>query len=247
MKLSVHALGLIVAMGSLAVTPSRARAVTVRGHVTLVNPGKASKHPDDSNVVVWLTPLSASWDQLREAQAQSDPRRFRIVQKHKQFDPHLLVVPLGAAVEFPNLDPLFHNVFSLFEGKRFDLGLYEAGTTRTVKFDRPGVSYIFCNIHSEMSAVVVVVKSPYYGISGPAGEIKISNVIPGRYRLEVWHERALPETLKSLSREITVQENSGFFGDVRLPLTRGLIPPHKNKYGHDYDEPTPPEPLYEQP
>jgi plastocyanin len=247
MRPSIHALGLIVVLGGFSVMPSRTQVVTVRGRVTLVNTGKATKHPNDSNVVVWLTPLSVSWDQLREVQSQSDPPRYRIVQKHKQFDPHLLVVPLGAAVEFPNLDPLFHNVFSLFDGKRFDLGLYEAGTTRTVKFDRPGVCYIFCNIHSEMSAVVVVVKTPYYGISGPAGEIKIPGVIPGRYKLEVWHEGALPAALKNLSREITVLDNYGFFGDIRVPLTRGLIPPHKNKYGRDYDEPTPTNSLYEQP
>ena len=77
-------------------------------------------------------------------------------QKNKAFEPHLLVVTIGSNVEFPNDDPWFHNVFSLFNGKRFDLGLYEAGTTRTVHFEREGVSYIFCNIHPEMSAVVVV-------------------------------------------------------------------------------------------
>ena len=67
----------------------------------------------------------------------------------------MLVVPVGSVVAFPNRDPFFHNVFSLFEGKRFDLGLYEAGSTRDVLFDKPGVSYIFCNIHAEMSAVVI--------------------------------------------------------------------------------------------
>ena len=88
-------------------------------------------------------------------------------QKNKTFEPHLLVVTKGSTVEFPNLDPWFHNVFSLFNGKKFDLGLYEAGTTRTVHFDREGVSYIFCNIHPEMSAVVVVVASSYYGAWPP--------------------------------------------------------------------------------
>ena len=83
-------------------------------------------------------------------------------QKNKTFEPHLLVVTKGSTVDFPNRDPWFHNVFSLFNGKRFDLGLYEAGTSRTVHFDREGISYIFCNIHPEMSAVVVVLASQYF-------------------------------------------------------------------------------------
>ena len=81
----------------------------------------------------------------------------------------MLVVPAGSLVEFPNRDPFFHNVFSLFEGKRFDLGLYEAGTTRTVRFDRPGISYIFCNIHPEMSAVIITVSTPLYAIAKEDG------------------------------------------------------------------------------
>lgn len=106
----------------------------------------------------------------------------RLVQRNKSFEPHVLVVPVGSVVEFPNQDPFFHNVFSLFEGKRFDLGLYEAGTTRNVVFDKPGISYIFCNIHSEMSAVVIAVGSPYYGISDQRGRVSIPNVPPAGTR-----------------------------------------------------------------
>src|SRR6266496_895518 len=118
-------------------------------------------------------------------------RRFRLIQQRKRFEPHLLVVAVGSTVEFPNLDPFFHNVFSLFEGKRFDLGLYEAGSIRNVSFDRPGISYIFCNIHAEMSAVVIAVPTPYYAISSVKGEIVLANVPVGRYAMHVWYETAL--------------------------------------------------------
>ena len=87
------------------------------------------------------------------------------MQKDKTFTPHLLVIPTGSTVDFPNLDPFFHNVFSEFNGKRFDLGLYESGSSRTVHFDHDGVSYIFCNIHPEMSAVIVTLSTPYFGVS----------------------------------------------------------------------------------
>ena len=107
-------------------------------------------------------------------------------QKNKAFEPHLLVVTKGSSVDFPNQDPWFHNVFSLFNGKKFDLGLYEAGTSRTVHFDREGVSYIFCNIHPEMSAVVVVVSSPYYAVVGRNGDFSIAGTPPGKYTLHVW-------------------------------------------------------------
>ena len=127
-------------------------------------------------------------------------------QKNKSFEPHLLVVTKGSSVDFPNRDPWFHNVFSLFNGKRFDLGLYEAGTSRTVHFDREGVSYIFCNIHPEMSAVVVVLSSPYFAIPNKQGDFSIAAVPPGRYILHVWNENALPATLQALSREVTVSE-----------------------------------------
>ena len=102
-----------------------------------------------------------------------------------------------SAVEFPNLDPWFHNVFSLYKGERFDLGLYEAGSSRTVHFERAGVSFIFCNIHPEMSAYVLALGTPYFAVSDHRGNIRIADVPPGRYRIEVWFERAeSPDTAK---------------------------------------------------
>jgi plastocyanin len=192
-----------------------------------------------------LAPIAGTADRVT---ARGPARQhLRLLQKHKRFEPHLLVVPVGAAVEFPNLDPFFHNVFSLFEGKRFDLGLYEAGTTRIMRFDRPGICYIFCNIHPEMSAIVFVMATSYYGVSNGAGDIVLPDVPPGRYQLQVWHERSLPEALKTLSREITISEDSRSLGIIRLSESGTLMVTHKNKYGRDYDAPTPASPLYEQP
>src|SRR5215469_8130078 len=113
--------------------------------------------------VVWLQPRAPS------LVPTAAPGHFTLLQKDRAFVPHLLVIPAGSVVSFPNADPFFHNVFSLFNGKRFDLGLYEAGATREVVFSRVGVSYIFCNIHPEMSAVVVALSTPFYGISDKKG------------------------------------------------------------------------------
>lgn len=219
-----------------------AQGVTVTAEVALVNGGKKSKEHRASNVVLWLTPVgSQSIPSLPVPQASNLPR---LVQRNKSFEPHVLVVPVGSVVEFPNQDPFFHNVFSLFEGKRFDLGLYEAGTTRNVVFDKPGISYIFCNIHSEMSAVVIAVGSPYYGISDQRGRVSIPNVPPGRYTLRIWYEDILPEELSNLNREVTISEDASNLGAMRLPATE--VPQgHKNLYGHDYPPPLPDSPTYE--
>jgi len=215
-----------------------AQSLTVTGRVTLLAPASRGRPADNSNAVVYLTPL--------EATTGSPPRRnepgshrFQLVQKNKRFTPHLLVVPVGAVVEFPNEDPFFHNVFSLFEGQRFDLGLYEAGATRTITFNKPGVSYIFCNIHPEMSAVVIVTKYPYHAISNTAGDVTIDDVPAGRYQLNIWHERCAAEVLRSVSREVVLLPGSTSLGELRLPESGDLLSKHLNKYGRDYDPTAP--------
>jgi len=255
MKRMTHRSNFLLLAALAACGVSRAQEVMVTGRVVLVEPeqsGRPGKARDNSNAVVWLDPLSNGTPQngatqAAAAEAPQNPRALRLVQKQKHFTPHVLVVPVGAAVEFPNLDPFFHNVFSLFEGKRFDLGLYESGSTRRVRFDRPGVCYIFCNIHPEMSAVVVVLETPYGAVSNRAGDFSIAAVPPGQYQLEVWHERAIPEALKSLSRVVTISGDSRSLGVIRLSESGNLAGGHQNKYGRDYDAPIPPNPLYEQP
>src|ERR1700730_19338603 len=112
-----------------------------------------SKAPDTSNVAIWLVPLEPAGAAIPASNRLPNPPQ--LLQRNKTFEPHVLIVPLGTMVEFPNQDPFFHNIFSLYDGRRFDLGLYESGTKRSVRFDRPGVSFLFCNIHAEMSAVVL--------------------------------------------------------------------------------------------
>jgi plastocyanin len=217
-----------------------AQNVTVTAEVALVAGIKNSKAQGADNVVLWLTPSGVS---ANPSPAQSTAR-LRLVQKNKSFEPHVLVVPVGAVVEFPNRDPFFHNVFSLFEGKRFDLGLYEAGSTRNVVFDKPGISYIFCNIHSEMSAVIIALSTPYYGISDAHGRVSIAGVPPGRYTLHTWYEETLPEALNDLTREVTISADSSSLGAMRLPASR-MPRDHQNLYGRDYPPPTPDNPSYE--
>ncbi len=216
--------------------------VTLTARVELINGAGGSRPRGAGDVVLWLTPLTGN-ESVRFPTIQESSRP-RLVQHNKSFEPHVLVVPVGSVVAFPNRDPFFHNVFSLFEGKRFDLGLYEAGSTRDVQFDKPGISYIFCNIHPEMSAVVIAVDTPFYGISDQRGEVLIPHVPPGRYTLRIWYESGLPETLKSLARDITVSEANSTLGLLRL--TEVATPqPHKNLYGKDYDPPTPDSPAYD--
>jgi plastocyanin len=208
-----------------------------------MNSGKRVKAGDASNVVVWLTPLEETGHPGSPPASQPQPR---LVQHNKSFEPHVLVVPVGSQVEFPNRDPFFHNVFSLFDGKRFDLGLYEAGSTRNVLFDKPGVSYIFCNIHAEMSAVVIAVTTPYYGVSDRKGQIVIPRVAPGRYMSHVWYETAMPEALNAFTREVVISESTSNLGILRLPASRPQEA-HKNMYGHDYAPPAPGSPAYQRP
>jgi len=222
-------------------TLAGAQDITLSGRVKIVNDDKKIESAHAENVVVWLTPVGAA-----PAAAVAPKQPLRLTQHNKSFEPHVLVVPVGAVVQFPNRDPFFHNVFSLFEGKRFDLGLYEAGSTRNVSFDRPGISYIFCNIHAEMSAVVIALETPYFGISNRKGEIVIPNVPSGRYVMRTWYETALPQTLDAMNREINVTESSSTLGIMEIAAGPAATA-HKNKYGMDYEPPAPDNPVYSHP
>jgi plastocyanin len=224
----------------LAAVSAPSQQVALTAHVQLT---RNSHHVTNaSKAVVWLTPIGAAVEPLRQEPSQIP----QLVQKNKSFQPSLLVIPVGGKVEFPNHDPFFHNVFSLFEGKRFDLGLYESGTTRFVQFDKPGVSFIFCNIHAQMSAVVIALATPYYAISDSRGNLNIPNVPPGRYELQVFHTSVAPDALRATNREITVAPGATSLGTFALAES-DLALAHKNKYGRDYDRPEPDSPAYARP
>jgi len=238
MSYFVHRRLLVCAV--LLSAPLASGQASLKARVELTRNGHRAK--DASNAVVWLTPVGGPSAPPRQ-EATKIPQ---LVQKNKSFHPSLLVIPVGGKVEFPNQDPIFHNVFSLFEGKRFDLGLYESGTTRFVQFDKPGISYIFCNIHAQMSAVIITVNTPYYGISDARGEISIVHVPPGRYDVQVFHTSVAPDVLHALNREITVTSDDTSIGTFSLAES-DLELAHKNKYGHDYDRPDPESPAYARP
>jgi plastocyanin len=219
-----------------------AQSVELKGKVELTRSGHRLK--DASKLVVWLTPLRNTPAPATPVQQPSQIPQ--LVQKDKSFQPSLLVIPAGGKVEFPNRDPFFHNVFSLFDGKRFDLGLYESGTTRFVEFDKTGISFIFCNIHAQMNAVVVALDTPYYAISDGHGDLDIKDVAPGRYLIHVFHPSLSPEALKATEREITVTEHDTFLGNFSFAESV-LEHAHKNKYGREYDPPDPESPAYSRP
>jgi len=226
---------LLAALATLA----RTQQVTLSAEVKLVDGKRNSEVRRADNIVVWLTPLGG-----QQAAPPAPAAHWRLSQRNKHFEPHLLIVPVGAIVEFPNHDPFFHNVFSLFEGKRFDLGLYEAGTTRNVSFDRPGISYIFCNIHAEMSAVVIALDTPYYGVSNVKGELVIPRVPVGNYIMRTWAETASPENLNALTRAIRVSESSSTLGVFEIKGS-AVATAHKNKFGMEYEPPPPNGPGYQ--
>jgi plastocyanin len=188
---------------------------------------KAEKTPP---AVIWLKPLRADVAPLVTSGT------FTLLQKNKMFTPHLLVVPVGSSVAFPNADPFFHNVFSLFDGRRFDLGLYEAGSTRSVLFSREGVSYIFCNIHSEMSAVVVSLATPYYGIADAKGAFHIKDVPMGDYDLHVWIEGQRESSLDRLTRRVHIPGDFADLGEISVGLPEQHQ--HLNKFGQPYEPDT---------
>jgi plastocyanin len=204
---------------------------TVSGSAGLIAAAPEAAVKDASKIVVWLSPIDA----VRPVRATTERARYRLVQHHKRFEPGLLVVPVGSVVDFPNLDPWFHNVFSLYRGKRFDLGLYQAGSQRSVAFDRIGPSYLFCNIHPEMTGVVLAIDSDLFSVSDKNGRYSIPGVTPGRYVLHVWYENATPESLQALQRQVNIQNENQTLPAILVKATKPGPANHKNKYGQDYD------------
>ena len=213
----------LICFSALAV---HAPAATVHGRIAL-----APSSGGPAGAVVWLEPVSGSAPPLQRVRAT-------MLQRSKTFIPHILAVPVGATVDFPNRDPIFHNAFSNFSGQIFDIGLYRPGSSKSVTFNRPGVVRIFCNIHAAMSAVIVVLDTPWFALTPASGEFSIPAVPRGEYVLHVFHERATPQALLQLERRILVAGDTLDLGAVPIPVSAYLPLPHKNKYGRDYPPPS---------
>jgi len=233
--LRVGPVGCIAFLAFVCVPASgAAQSVSVTGRlVPNIEVAPGNTNADYSKAVVWLTPTDAD-----TARVGPTPGHFEILQEDKQFLPRVQALPVGSTVDFPNLDPFFHNVFSLFEGKRFDLGLYEAGTSRSAQFDRPGISYIFCNIHPDMVAVIVAVETDLFGLTDTSGRFRIDGVPAGDYQLHVWHERMQPEGDAGDAEVISVGRSDVTTPPVKMETNDRVLEDHTNKFGLEYESPT---------
>jgi plastocyanin len=146
---------------------------TVSGEITVMKDDAPKENR--SRIVVYLEGLSST-----------PVGRKEVHQKDQTFSPELTVVVKGETVDFPNDDKIFHNVFSLSEAAKFDLGLYKAGTTKSVAFNQTGVVDVYCNIHPEMAAKVKVLDSGFFSVTGPDGHFQIDRVPPGKYPIVAW-------------------------------------------------------------
>lgn len=179
--------------------------------------------------VIWLEPLAGT-----PALSFPSHGHYTLLQKNRTFIPSLQVIPVGSIVEFPNEDPFFHNVFSLFEGRRFDLGLYEAGSSKSVNFSSVGVSYVFCNIHPEMSAVVIALRTPLYAMADTKDSALLRGIPAGDYRLHVWIEGVPESFLDGLSRPMHFSIHAVDLGVLKAPIAGVRTMPHTNMYGQEY-------------
>ena len=197
MRLLANRAALFVVFALLRGQP--ALAGTIEGRV--LRTGTAGK---PSDFVISVEDIQGVFPAPKEA-AVMDQNELRFV-------PHVLAVQVGTRVEFPNSDPVSHNVFSISPAKRFNLGLYPRGGKRHIKFDQPGVVGLLCNVHLEMSAYIVVLKNPYFARTGPDGTYRIAGVPAGRYRLRCWHE-----SLPAQERAVQVPET----GSISVEFSMG--------------------------
>jgi plastocyanin len=170
--------------------------------------GPQTEEDELANVVVWLEDASGRLDDLPLATGRAMMR-----QERSTFVPHVLAVARGTTVDFPNSDPVFHNVFSLSKPASFDLGRYPRGESRSVRFEEPGMVKVFCQIHSDMSGVVLVLPHGYFTAPSEDGTYRIEGVPPGDYQVVGWHERA-----RRVSHRVRVEPNGTARADLEIPL-----------------------------
>jgi plastocyanin len=200
-------IGVAVLMVTYPSTPHAARNGSIRGRVELTRqPASAERRPNVADLgmaaerdvsdrfrsVVYLdTAPRGAFEQPEGARAIMD-------QRNETFVPHILAITTGTTVDFPNSDRIYHNVFSLSKPRSFDLGRYAVGRSKSVRFDRPGIVRVFCDIHSHMSAFILVFTHPFYAVTDAEGHYRIDDVPPGNYSVVAWNE-GLPSDTKPVS------------------------------------------------
>jgi len=223
LSLALAALGIAsaaAAEGTFAPQEPRAASGVIRGRVELRHAPAASERPavaelgmpgprepvDRRRSVVYLeTAPQAAFE-------TPPPGRAVLDQRNETFVPPLIAVTVGSTVDFPNSDRVYHNVFSLSKPRRFDLGRYPRGQSRSVVFDRPGVVRVFCEIHSHMSAYVLVFAHRFFAVTDAGGRFRLDEVPPGSYTLALWNDGAVRarrelrvEALGTLELELVVE------------------------------------------
>jgi plastocyanin len=193
-------------------------AGTVAGRVEVLDKG-GRRLADLSDVVVYVD----------GARAKPRSSRATVTMKGKAFTPRVLVVGVGTTVDFPNEDPIFHNVFSVSGDNRFDLDLYKRPKSGSWTFQHPGLARVYCNIHPQMSAVVLVRDNPFFTKAAPDGSFSLEDVPAGRYTLKAWHERG-----GEAAAEVVVPAEGRTAAELRLDASTYKQLPHKNKFGKDY-------------
>lgn len=194
-----------------------ARSAEVSGHLRVT--GRSAS----------VTASTVVYAELAEGKTPIHPVHRKLTQKNKTFTPAFMAIPVGSTVDFPNEDPIFHNIFSLSRPEPFDLGLYRAGASKSRVFSQPASYRVFCNIHPQMTAVILVVPTSWITDVDSSGTYRL-DLPPGHYRLTAWSERSQPA-----STEITVA-SSGATADLSLDESGYVEAPHKNKYGQDYSK-----------
>ena len=181
---------------------------------TMTVDGKA---PDGFGVIM-MWPKSGKF-------AKRTPKKRVIEQRDKSFAPHVMAVPVGSTVSFPNYDPIFHNVFSLSKTKAFDLGMFKNGESRDVKVDKAGIIRLGCNLHASMSAYLIVVDAPAYVSTEPDGSFSFKSLAPGKYRVQAWNERSG----EPLETEVDIKEGAN---ETKLDLKSGGQAISPDKFGN---------------
>lgn len=216
---------LLAAFGGVVILAAgEISAAAVSGTIEFVT--RRGQRPVLNETVVWLEPVGAR-------QIRPSGMTTQMVTRSKTLQPHVLTVPVGSTVEFPNEDPISHNLFSLSPGNAFDLGLYRRGAGKARKFDAPGVVNVYCNVHPSMSAVIHVMPTPYYGFADEKGQYSIE-APPGRYRLVAWNE------LGGSTESIIEVDGGRVSGKVALTIDSRNFRSvqHTNKHGRPYRAPS---------